>query len=204
MPSRIGCWNCDPVDVGDRGGSGRTRLDRSRVGAGVLAGPGQRDRLVAVEGVLALLQLQVEGRRPRRSSRRSSGTFDLDAADRVDELAEAVEVDDRDVVDVDAEEVLDRPDGQLRAAERVGGVDLVLRPGRGSSRACRGGSRACGSRRRRRGSASDRVGAVGRAVGRRRLAAPGGVEAALRRPPRPGPRTGPSGCRCRSRGSSAG
>ena len=52
---------------------------------------------------------------------------DLDAADRVDQVFEAGEVDDRDVVDLDPEEVLDRLDLQLRAAEGVGGVDLLRR-----------------------------------------------------------------------------
>ena len=50
---------------------------------------------------------------------------DLDPADRVDQVFEAGEVDDRDVVDVDAEEPFDRFDLQLGAAEGVGAVDLL-------------------------------------------------------------------------------
>ena len=50
---------------------------------------------------------------------------DLDPADRVDQVFEPGEVDDRDVVDLDVEEVLDRLDLRLGAAEGVGGVDLL-------------------------------------------------------------------------------
>ena len=49
----------------------------------------------------------------------------VDAAHRVDELGEVVEVDLDQVVDVDAEVLLDRLDGERGAADRVGGVDLV-------------------------------------------------------------------------------
>ena len=48
-----------------------------------------------------------------------------DAAHRVDELRELREVHDDDVVDVDPEVALDGPDRERRAAEGVGGVDLV-------------------------------------------------------------------------------
>ena len=50
---------------------------------------------------------------------------DLDPADGVDQVFEAGEVDDRDVVDLDAEELFDRFDLQLGAAEGEGGVDLL-------------------------------------------------------------------------------
>ena len=115
IPSRISCWNGRPLDVG------AGELARA---AGVLAGAGEGDRLEAVEVVLALLEVELEG--AAGDARADRGRqVDVDAADRVDELAEAVEVDDRDLVDVDAEQVLDRPDRELRAAGGVGGVDLL-------------------------------------------------------------------------------
>ena len=50
---------------------------------------------------------------------------DLDAPEGVDEVGEPLEVEDDDVVDLDAEEVLDGLPLQAGAAEREGGVDLV-------------------------------------------------------------------------------
>ena len=52
---------------------------------------------------------------------------DFDPADRVDQVFEAGEVDDRDVVDLDVEELFDRLDLQGGAAEGVGGVDFLRR-----------------------------------------------------------------------------
>ena len=49
----------------------------------------------------------------------------VDAAERVDEVGEVLEVDLDEVVDLDAEVLLDRADRQRRPADRVGGVDLV-------------------------------------------------------------------------------
>ncbi len=57
--------------------------------------------------------------------------LDVDSAERVDELREVAERDVDDVVDVDAEVLLDHVDGQARAADRVGGVDLVGSEARG-------------------------------------------------------------------------
>ena len=54
------------------------------------------------------------------------GVVDGDAAERVDELAEAGEVDQDDVVDGDPRERLDGLDRQRRAADRVRGVDAVV------------------------------------------------------------------------------
>ena len=54
------------------------------------------------------------------------GVVDRDAAERVDELAEAGEVDQHDVVDLHARQVLHGLDRQRRAAERVRGVDAVV------------------------------------------------------------------------------
>ena len=52
------------------------------------------------------------------------GHDDVDAADRVDQLVEPVEVDDGDVVDVEARQVLDRLQRQRRPTELRGGVEL--------------------------------------------------------------------------------
>ena len=49
---------------------------------------------------------------------------DVDSPDRVDQLLEAVEVDEDDVVHVQAGQVLDRPQGERGATELVGRVDL--------------------------------------------------------------------------------
>src|SRR5581483_8629017 len=93
--------------------------------AGVLARAGEGDRLEAVQRVLAGAQLEPEGATgDARADPR--GQVHLHAADRVYELAEAVEVHDRDLVHVDAEELLDRLDRELGAAVGIGGVDLVL------------------------------------------------------------------------------
>ena len=167
IPSRTACWNWARLMSVIGGGLWQKPLSViklfSRVRARVIA-------WIAVERVLALLQLQVEG--SARDARADGGReVHLDAPDRVDELAKAVEVDDRHLVDVDAEELLDRADGQLGAAGRVGGVDLVLRLARDL------GERVARDRQLSEGAAAgpeqhQGVGAVGRAVGRRRLAAP--------------------------------
>ena len=57
---------------------------------------------------------------------------DVDAADRVDQLAEPVEVDDRDVVDVEPGQVLDRLERQRRPTELRRGVELGGHRARGS------------------------------------------------------------------------
>jgi len=51
--------------------------------------------------------------------------LNVHAAEIVDERLEALEVDVDDVIDLDPQHLLDRLDRQLRAAERVGGVDLL-------------------------------------------------------------------------------
>ena len=94
---------------------GRCWLADARVG----------ERLLAVEGLLALAEAQRDAALAVAGAAGDLGAelvreVDLDPADRVDEVLEALEVDDHDVVDVDAEEVLDRLDLQRRAAERVG------------------------------------------------------------------------------------
>ena len=100
--------------------------------AGVLAGARQRQRLLAVDVRLA-------GRQAQRVAAVLEAAVDLrddaaaavrDAAHRVDERREVLEADDHHVVDVDAGVLLDRLHGQRRAADRVGGVDL-LAPGAG-------------------------------------------------------------------------
>ena len=52
------------------------------------------------------------------------GHVDVDATDRVDQVPEAVEVDERDVIDVEPGQVLDRPQRERRAAELERRVDL--------------------------------------------------------------------------------
>ena len=94
----------------------------------VLAGAGERERLLAVDLLLAALQAQ-------RVAAVLEAAVDLgddaaaavgDAAERVDQLREVLEVDLDEVVDLDAEVLLDGADRQRRAADGVGGVDLVL------------------------------------------------------------------------------
>src|SRR5262249_38211143 len=96
------------------------RLAYSRVGQG----------LFAVERVLALVQPQRDAaltaaRTAGDVGAELVGNVDLDAAHGVDQVFEAGEVDDRDVVDLDVEEVFDRFDLGLGAAEGVGGVDFL-------------------------------------------------------------------------------
>src|SRR6185437_15377387 len=94
-----------------------------------LADPRIGQRLLAVEGVLTLLQVQ---RDPALAVARPAGDFgaelvrqvDLDATDRVDQVFESGEVDDRDVVDLDVEELFHRLDLQRGAAVGEGGVDF--------------------------------------------------------------------------------
>ncbi len=94
-----------------------------------LAGPRVDQGILPVEGVLALSQAQ--GEAPLAAAGPAGdvgadlvGDVDGDAADRVDQVFEAGEVDDRDVVDRDAEEPFDGLDLQRGAAEGEGGVDL--------------------------------------------------------------------------------
>src|SRR5205814_3979057 len=72
---------------------------------------------------------QVQGRAAVRLAaadvRRHAAAGEVDAAERVDEVREVLEVDVGEVVDLDAEELLDGGDRQGRPADRVGGVDLV-------------------------------------------------------------------------------
>ena len=115
IADRIFCWR-----------RARVRSD-SRLVAVVVAGAGKGKGLLAVDVGLALLQAQ-------RVATVLEAAVDLgddaaalvgDAAHGVDQLREVVEVDLDQVVDLDAEVLLDRLDGERRAAERVGGVDLV-------------------------------------------------------------------------------
>ena len=68
IPSMISCWNF---------ARSRSVPVNSPLAAGVLARARQRDRLEAVEVVLALVELQVEGAARRCSSRRLSGRSTL-------------------------------------------------------------------------------------------------------------------------------
>ena len=80
------------------------------------------------------------------------------------------------MVDVDPEEVLDGPDLERRAAERVGGVDpLVALPGDRGERVAR--DRDLVERAAAGMDDHQRVRARGQAVGRRRIAVGGGLEA---------------------------
>ena len=124
--------------------------------AGVLARARERERLLAVEVRL------LAGADAHRHAAVRVAAVDLgddaaarvvDAAHRVDEVGEVVEAHLDDVVDVDAEVLLDRLDRERRAADRVGGVDLLAAVRRGCRRACRGRSTAGCSRRRRRAAA---------------------------------------------------
>ena len=153
IPSRISCWNCarstsEPVN--------------SPGAAGVGAGSGEGDRLEAVEVVLALLEVELEGAAGDLGAD-IGRQVDVDAADRVDEAAKAVEVDDRDLVDVEPEQPLDRAHGELRAPGGVGGVDLLRAlPGDLGERVARDrelaeGAAPCADQH-------DRVGAVGRVL----------------------------------------
>ena len=112
--------------------------------AEVLARAGEGERLVAVDVRLARRQAQrVAAVAEAAVDARDDAAAPVgDAAHRVDELGEALEVDLDDVVDLDAEVLLDGLDRQRGAADRVGGVDLVRARARGCPRPCRGGSRA--------------------------------------------------------------
>ena len=69
------------------------------------------------------------------------GDVDVDSADRVDQLAEAVEVDEGDVVDVEPGQALHRPQRECRASDLERGVDLGGARARGCRPAGRAGSR---------------------------------------------------------------
>ena len=78
----------------------------------------------------------------RTCSRGSAGRHvDVDASDRVDQLLEAVEVDEGDVVDVEPGEALHRLQRQHGPADLRRGVDLRRSRSRGCRRAGRAGSR---------------------------------------------------------------
>ena len=101
-------------------------------GAGAFAGladAGVGEGFFAVEGVLALLEVQGDAALAAAGAAGDVGAelvreVDFDAADGVDQVFEAGEVDDRDVVDLDIEELFDRLDLQGGAAEGEGGVDF--------------------------------------------------------------------------------
>ena len=79
-------------------------------------------------GQLLVPRLDVDGRiaiRPALVVEVSPVDIHPDASERIDELAEAAEVDRHQVVDPDAGEPPNRLERALRAALRVGGVDLV-------------------------------------------------------------------------------
>src|SRR4051794_7221153 len=92
-------------------------LARAREGEGLLAAEVVRAALQP-QGVAAVLVAAVD-------ARDDAAARVLDAAERVDEGREVLEVHLDQVVDLDPEVVLDGLDGQPGAADRVGGVDLV-------------------------------------------------------------------------------
>ena len=98
-------------------------VDRLTAGRGPGAGEGQR--LLAVQVHLALVEVDLEGAARDLVADRAV-QLDVDAAERVDQVPEAREVNDRDVVDLDPEQLLDGLDHQRGAAEAVGSVDLVV------------------------------------------------------------------------------
>ena len=107
IPSRISCWNW-ARSTSPWPAKSPCRRCSSRVRARVIAwkpsrwfSPSSRSSLKAPPETLE----QTGGRQ-----------VDRDPADRVDEAAKAVEVDDRDLVDVEPEQALDRAHRQLRAA----------------------------------------------------------------------------------------
>src|SRR5262249_13241296 len=95
--------------------------------AQVLARARQGERLLAVDVRRTALETQREAAvlEAAVDLRDDAAAGVVDAAHRVDEGREVVEVDLEDVVDRDAEELLDRLDGERCAAEGVRGVDLV-------------------------------------------------------------------------------
>ena len=178
---RVGQAALDPVEdqlleLASRSKSCPGELTRA---AGVLPSPRQRDRLdpLSVCSPLSSLRLKAPPETVEQTSvGRSTVTPPIESM----KSAEAVEVDDRHLVDVDAEEVLDSLDRELGAADRVGGVDLL--------RAVTGdvGEGVARNRELAEGAAAgpdqhDRVGPVGSAARRRGLAAARRLEAVLRR-----------------------
>ena len=98
-----------------------------RVVVGVVAGPGEPERVVAVE--LADAGLDVAGDVGAEAADRDRlAHVEGDAADRVDEVAEALEVDHRPVVDLQPGDALDRHDR---------GVDAGVVGVAGTARCCR-------------------------------------------------------------------
>ena len=92
IPWMISCWNCGAVEVVDR----RRRRSSVRVRASASAFSPFRCHLARAE-------VDLEGAARDLVADRAV-QIDLDAAERVDQVPEAGEVDDRDVVDVDPEE----------------------------------------------------------------------------------------------------
>ena len=107
--------------VRHRGEEALLALDPAEVGAGVEAARADvRQAGLAVDVARALRQPETGLAVPQPNRR-----ADVHTAHGVDEPHEAQEVDLEVVVDVDAGRPLDRRDGQRRAAERVGRVELV-------------------------------------------------------------------------------
>src|SRR6185369_1325228 len=118
-----------------------TRVVVVAIGEGALAGAGAFDRLAdprvgqrlfAVEGVRPLMQAQGDAALATAGAAGDVGAELVgdgyfDPADRVDQLFEAGEVDDRDVVNLDPEELFDRLYLQGGAAVSVSGVDFGRR-----------------------------------------------------------------------------
>ena len=95
--------------------------------AQVVARAGEGERLLAVDVRRPAAQAQREAAVVEAAvdARHDAAARVVDAAHRVDECREVVEVDLEDVVDRDAEVLLDRLHRERGAADRVGRVDLV-------------------------------------------------------------------------------
>ena len=142
-----------PVEVGlgrRRAGSRESSSRRARVGRPCAGGPSRSaspSHVSAARGrCVGAVEAIGEDRR---------GDVDVDAADRVDQLPEAVEVDEGDMVHVEPGQALHRPQRECRAAVLEGGVDLGGAPCPG----CRPSGRA-GSRGRPADACADRCGSA--------------------------------------------
>ena len=116
----------------------------ARIGGVADAGVGERVAAVEVDRALAEVPDQAVERHRRDHLVR---VLDGDPAERVDQVAEAGEVDQHDVVHAQAGQPVDRADQKRRPAEGERGVDLVravagdrARSGRAGSRASRSGA----------------------------------------------------------------
>ena len=112
---RICCWRFS-----------RVRSFSARV-AGVVPGPGQGQRVAAVEVMRPGPEIEREAAvlDPSADLRADPAGLHRDPADIVDELGEVGQVDDDHVVDPEPGELLDRLDRQRRPAVGVGGIDLA-------------------------------------------------------------------------------